>query len=428
MTRSPRILFDVTFTSVEPANVGITRTVRSLWPELESGARARGMEFVPVIFHTGGFRRYVPAEAPRANAAQTPATGWLDRCRLWLTQGPPRRLVSRHFPLALRRIAWYLFSWWEFNRLARHAPRLDITADDVVLSCDASWTYRVWVAARAARRRGARIATVVYDLIPIREPQFCTPLTVIALRGWLKLQLPQSDVALCISRAVEEDLKAYAAEERIRLAATDVLRLGCDPFPANRRGAVRREIREFVSAGPCFACVGSLEPRKNHTMLLDAFEHLWKSGSEARLIVLGRPTEEYKSMVVRLTSLAARESRLMVVTNGTDAELDFVYEQSRALVFPSLAEGFGLPLVEARARGCFAIASDLPVFAELADEGVLIYPRHSAAALADAVTARLAVGAAFKIQPGVPFTWADSARACLTALERHGLLGCGAVK
>lgn len=422
MTRRPRLLFDVTFTRTQTVNVGITRTVRRLWPELESQSPGHGLEFMPVVFHSHGFRRYSAPGEPGLGVADTRLARLKTAVRIWLTEGPVRRLVSAHFALPLRRIAWAMFSWWEFNRLAAAAEPVDIAPSDVLLLCDASWSYRVWIAARMARRRGAKVVTMVYDLIPLRQPEYCTPLTAIALDNWLKRQLPISDLVLCISSAVEADLTRYATESSLPLGPTATLKLGCDPVVARHGGTVREEVARFISAAPCFTCVGSLEPRKNHRLLLAAFERLWDAGSDAHLLIMGRAADEYREIVERIAEVGARQPRLMAVFDASDDEVAHAYTNSRALVFPSLAEGFGLPLVEARTRGCLVIASDLPAFAELKDDGVTTFDRHSVDSLVHALAAHLAVDMRSHVKAMEPFTWSDSARACLRAFEGRGLV------
>ncbi|MDB5858959.1 MAG: glycosyltransferase family 1 protein, partial [Ramlibacter sp.] len=76
---------------------------------------------------------------------------------------------------------------------------------------------------------------------------------------------------------------------------------------------------------------------------------------------------------------------------------------------PSLAEGFGLPLVEARARGCPVLASDLPAFAELADEGVFIFDRRSMQELEALVLQHATTDYRPRVGRMTPFTWRDSA-------------------
>jgi hypothetical protein len=281
-----RLLLDASFTRTQAVNVGITRTVKRLHGEFAALAPARGMTCAAVAFHTRGFRALpqdwpaaVPGAPPRPQSA-------VDGAMNWITNGPLRDLVSTRFPLPLRRLAWLAYSWWEFDRLSQDLAAITFTPDDVLFLSDASWNYPVWKTARIARSQGAKVVVVVYDLIPLRQPQFCPALTTIAFRQWLKELMPISDGVLCISRAVENDLHLYARQMQIVLPKTASFRLGCDPVPGAADGAaVRSAIRDFMVRGPCFTAIGSIEPRKNYGFLLDAFERLWSRGLDARLLV-----------------------------------------------------------------------------------------------------------------------------------------------
>lgn len=421
MKRKPRLFFDVTFTKTQDINVGITRTVKRLLTEMETLAPAHGMVCVPVVFSTKGFRVFGGAQPNASGDVSAADAPWREKLRLWITKGPLRRIVSARFPLPLRWLAWSVFSWWEFNRLSRGLPRIDVQPGDVVFLCDASWSYRVWLAAKLARKQGARVVTVVYDLIPLRQPEYCTPLTTIALRRWLHKQLPCSDAVLCISRAVEQDVRRYAAEAQLNIPATAHFRLGCDPVSASAgEGEVRQALLDFVGGAPCFTAVGSIEPRKNYAFLVDAFERLWAGGVNARLLIIGRRDSQCADVLDRIQHHAELGKRLLAVFDGTDAELTFAYRNSRALLFPSLAEGFGLPLVEARAHGCRVIASDLPAFAELADEGVSTFRLECPRTFDGLVMLHL--GNTERAAAMRPFTWHDSARTCMEVVLRFAPL------
>ena len=116
-----------------------------------------------------------------------------------------------------------------------------------------------------------------------------------------------------------------------------------------------------------------------------------------------------------------------MLNDASDAEVLCLYSSCCALLLPSLYEGFGLALVEARTRGCQVVASDLPVFRELADAGVTLVAVNSASALEAAVLAHAAGKHREHVLPMAPFTWADSARDCLTLFNELLPGSCGAV-
>ena len=417
MSLGPRLLFDVTFTRTQDVNVGITRTVRRLQNELGKLAPRHGFAFIPVAFNTRGFRVVPDAQSAVAERPASPA-GLGEKLRRWITNGPIRRLVSFRFPLPLRWLAWRAFSWWEFNRLSRGMSVVDAAPGDILFTCDASWSYRVWLASRLVRKQGGKVVTVVYDLIPLRQPQYCTPLTVMALRRWVHRQLPQSDAILCISSSVEQDLRRYAIETRLKLPPTASFRLGSDPMSrTDESAAVRPAIRDVVTGAPCFTAIGSFEPRKNYGLLLNTFDRLWERGVHVHLMIIGRRNEQCPDLLARINRHFELGKRLLAVFDGSDAEVAYAYAESRALLFPSLAEGFGLPLVEARVRGCTVIASDIPAFVELADSGVYLYPAASSAALESLIVQHSGAIPLDKPPPMSEFTWRQSARQCLEFVD-----------
>ncbi len=416
MNRTPRIYFDVTFSSSVNVNVGITRTVRRLLAEFEALAPGNGFVCVPVVFNAKGFRELQHEQADSAcNTVIAPRWRLTKVLRSLVVS--LRKVPSKVSPFWVQWLSWSLFCGWNFNRLSRGLPEINAERGDVLFLSDACWSYRVWKAARLASEAGATVVTVVYDLIPLRHPEFSTRLNTVALKTWLKQLLPRSDAVMCISRAVEEDLRNYAHDAQIRLATVGSFRLGCDHVAAGAApGSVRQAILDFVSTGPCFSAIGSIEPRKNHAVLLDAFDRLWDQGIEVGLIIIGGRNSKCRDLLDRIGSHQQLGKRLLVVFDGNDEEVAFAYKNSRALLLPSAAEGFGLPLVEARAHGCRVIASDLRVFKELADEGVSMFSLNFPQKLDKLILSHLPL-----VKPAPPiklFTWEDCALQCFALFRQ----------
>lgn len=401
MSEVRRIFMDLSYTRTQAGNVGITRTVRRL---LDALAKVPGIECIPVAFHSGGFRSAGSTAAARPTGSPQGAARVYRR----LTSGVARRLISACVPLPVLETAWALAGRWTFDSLSVREPAVAFRPGDWLVLADESWNYRAWTAAERARAQGARVLLVVYDLIPLRQPQYCAPLFARVFPHWLARMLASCDAVLCISRATQGDLLAWCAEQRIACPPAANFRLGSD-VPVAGSGGVRESVREFLGApGVCFAAVGTIEPRKNHALMLDVFERLWAAGEDLRLFIAGRAHADCQALVERMRQHPQRGRRLLTVHDASDAEIALAYTQCRALVFASLAEGFGLPLVEARARGCAVIASDLPALLELADEGVSFFASGNADALEEQL--RLHAAAA-RPHPaaGRAFTWDDSA-------------------
>lgn len=407
------VYLDVSYTRIQQGNVGITRTVRRL-----AGEIATFTACTPVAWHRGGFRAVRwPIEAPRAGA---PARGGLAARLFDLAHSPAVRRLAGMLPVTLVRKAWSAVNAFTFNRLSARDERLVFGRGDLLVLADEAWNYPAWRAAAQARRQGALVLLVVYDLIPLRHPRFCAPLFSHVFGRWLPRMLACSDAVACISGATEQELHNWCAQQGIALPPMSHFRLGSE-LPQGD-GAIRDELSAFAGdAAPFFLAVGTIEPRKNLASLLRVFEQLWREGSTARLLIAGRPHPQCAELVATLCAHGQRGRSLFVLFDATDAELGMTYARCRALVFPSLAEGFGLPLVEARVRGCPVIASDLPALAELADAGVFLFPAGDEAALLGRLRDHIARDHRSQTWPMPAFTWNDSARQLMHVAEE--LLG-----
>ncbi|MDB5858958.1 MAG: glycosyltransferase family 1 protein [Ramlibacter sp.] len=411
-----RLLFDVSFTRTQARPAGISRTVARL---LESMARAgTGDGVLAVSFHSSGLRR--PTAGWMTAAAPQPATTGnfsLGATRSWLTEGLAPR-VSALLPMALRRWAWTTFHRLRFDRISRGDVAVEVRTGDVLFLGDASWNYEIWKAAKQVRAAGGRVVLMVHDIMPIRQPGFCSPIFAWMFVRWLTKVLACSDAVVCNSKATEDDLRSWAASAGLDLPPTRHFRLGHDATGVGAAGPVRPQLARFTAGDvPCFASVGTFEPKKNYGFLLDAFEQLWDRGLPMRLVIAGRPAAQAAAVIQRLLGHPERDRRLLTLLDASDAEIAHLYGHCRALVLASRFEGFGLPLVEARTQGCAVIASDLPVFRELADEGVFLFAQDSREELQQWVV-RLADQAPEAPLPRMaPFSWDDSARQCLAAME-----------
>ncbi|HEX2543243.1 MAG TPA: glycosyltransferase family 1 protein [Ramlibacter sp.] len=418
-----RLFFDISFTRTQKGSVGITRTVRRLRQEFDA-VLPPGGSCIPVAFHTTGFRAVVDDAQPAAASVPAPAQpaaadSFAARLLRWVTESFARRLAFALLPQPLLYQAWRLHSAWTFDAMSARCPPVQFRPGDRLLMCDAGWSYQSWLAARAAREQGASVVLMVHDLIPLRHPEYCAPLFTHVFRKWLHAMVANVDGIVCNSRATESDLQAYAQEAGLLLPPTSAFRLGSD-LPAPAAGdSIRPAVRDFLDdTVPCFAAIGTFEERKNYGWLLDVFEQLWAAGSPVRLLVAGRPNADCHALLQRLKEHPEQGRRLLALFDASDAEVAQVYAACRALLFASRAEGFGLPLVEARVRGCPVLAGELPAFAELADAGVFLYPQADVEALKALVLQHARHDHRASVGAMPAFTWQDSARQCLAAMER----------
>ena len=204
---------------------------------------------------------------------------------------------------------------------------------------------------------------MIHDLIPITHPEYCRAGEAERHAGRVRNMLASAVGIIGNSRATLDSLAAFAGQDGIALPATIAAPLGTDlgGKRADRRAAPER---------PTFVMLGTIEARKNHLMLLQIWARLVRAhGADApRLLIIGQRGWECEQVFDLLDRSEVLRGAVVEVRGCSDAELDAHLPGARALLFPTLVEGYGLPLIEALASGTPVIASDLPVFHEIGQE------------------------------------------------------------
>ena len=178
-----------------------------------------------------------------------------------------------------------------------------------------------------------------------------------------------------------------------------------------------------VPSTPYFLYVGDLTERKNVPFLVRAFD---QAGLDATLLLVGRADDGYAEVRDELAR-ARRPERIQVLENASDGDVDGLYRSAVALVTPSLYEGFGFTPLEAMARGCPVLASDIPPHREISGSGALLVPPDDEAGWADSLR-RLAGNEALRVdlkargtETVARYSWQSTARGlCRLLLEVGG--------
>lgn len=268
------------------------------------------------------------------------------------------------------------------------------------------------------RFHGVQVKFVVYDLLCVYLPQYFGPGVAENFGRWLGV-VAESDGAFCISQAVADDLARWMAQhapERESDFSIDWFHLGADiqssvaskGLPADAAGLLGT-----LKESPSFLMVGTLEPRKGHGQVLDAFEQLWRENRQINLVLVGKQGWLVGDLLARLKGHQELGRRLFWLEGISDEYLDEIYAACSCLVAGSYGEGFGLPLIEAAQHGIPIIARDLPVFREVAGDHAYYFAGATGAELATEINAWLElerIGQAPSSE-GMPIlTWAQSSR------------------
>jgi glycosyltransferase involved in cell wall biosynthesis len=215
---------------------------------------------------------------------------------------------------------------------------------------------------RLIQKFGIKAIFFVHDLIPMSHPEYCS--TGEALRHQKKINhvLKLASGILTNSTATLRDLNDYAQQKNQNMPRVEIALLapGMSLKPPGKRPIAK----------PYFVILSTIEPRKNHLLIL----HIWRSlyeelGLDApHLYVIGQRGWECEQVLDLLDRCSSLKKVVTEVPYCQDSDLITYIHHSQALLFPSFIEGYGLPLIEALSIGTPVIASNLSVFHEIAQD------------------------------------------------------------
>lgn len=209
------------------------------------------------------------------------------------------------------------------------------------------------------RQQRVKPIFMVHDLIPLTHPQYCRAGEHDRHLTRLRNAVRVASGIVCNSQATLDGLHALCGQQGWGLPPTVVALLA--PEKINSVQLTR------PMAAPYFVFVSTIEPRKNHLMILKIWQRLAvQLGDKApHLVIIGQRGWDYGA-VVDLLEDSALKRLVTEIPACTDPEMVNYLQHARAMLFPSFTEGFGMPVVEALAQGLPVIASDLHVFREFA--------------------------------------------------------------
>lgn len=244
--------------------------------------------------------------------------------------------------------------------------------NDIFLMLDSScWNNNIWDQIKRIKYSGAVIIGVTYDLIPILYPQFVVDDLSKVFCNFYSFALKYFDGFIAISDTVKNDLINY-----IKLQNLDKNKYKFDHFVLGadlkknifNEENIRSSVKTMFDSSPVYLIVSTIEPRKNHQLLLDVFDKLWFENLDVKLCIVGRIGWKVEELIQRIKKHKRFNKKLFMFNDLNDDELIFCYKKSKSLVFPSFTEGFGLPIVESLYFGLPVLASDIPIHREIGSD------------------------------------------------------------
>jgi O-antigen biosynthesis alpha-1,2-rhamnosyltransferase len=432
-----RFLIECTYVFDHPnINSGIQRVVRNVINNLNGLQRDEAC--IPVVFKGGRLFRVIRLKPLGRDGLIAKLRAWVDthRSRYWYWHAVLHNKKPFIYSRNLRRLLYLLFRlfsigcvfffgtlvtvtrlWINYERV----EPLDAHDGDVLILLDSSWHSDFFGDVEKLKSKGMTVVGVVYDLIPLTHPHFCDKDLVKVFEAWFDWIVTHADGFMCISKTIAEEVRLF---DRARSGGDgkenrwyDHFYLGAELDQVDAGSEISDRVnRVFQPGRPVYLMVSTIEPRKNHAYLLDAFDQLWARGNDVSLCFVGKVGWKCEALIKRIESHPERGGRLFMLNDLSDRELALCYQSSRALVFSSFVEGFGLPLIEALDRGLPVLASDIPVFREVVGRFATFFDLADPISLCRAVEAFESVDDAIhktRLKSWKWLTWRDSAEQLL---------------
>lgn len=217
-----------------------------------------------------------------------------------------------------------------------------------------------------------QVAVTIHDVVPWTHPETLTPRGVSWHKAMAKRARKYADAIVVPSHAVAHELEKYiGGAERYRVIGGAVSPRLAVPGDADERAKILELPEEFVLA------VGTLEPRKGLRYLIEAMAH--PAAPDLPLVVAGPKGWGDVDVASLAEQTGLDADRIRVLGFLSDSDLALVFSRAKLFVYPSLAEGFGLPVLEALSLGTPVIHSDAPALLEIADSAGVVVPREDLA-------------------------------------------------
>jgi glycosyltransferase involved in cell wall biosynthesis len=326
----------------------------------------------PHVMNTATLRRIV-RQAQRGSWEHEPLESDKNflRVRDWLEGQAPgpevaRKLISPRVGLANQLAARF---WWGRCRIAQW--NRTVPAGAIYLNIAEHWLeyhhYFDWLSSRP----DVQAAFFVHDLLPLDYPEYFRPGYEAVFRRRFETIAKRGTAFVVSTNVVRDRLREALAPHGKSDAPIHVA-----PFPSPLALADVAEAGSDAPSHPYFVLVSTIEPRKNHLLVLNVWRELAALLGDAtpRLVLVGSrgwENEQVIDMLDRCTGIADRVLRTSRVSRHG---LTWLIRHAQAVLMPSFDEGYGLPLVEALSLGTPVIASDTATFREVTRGSALLLP------------------------------------------------------
>jgi glycosyltransferase involved in cell wall biosynthesis len=240
------------------------------------------------------------------------------------------------------------------------------------ISLGLDWNYKDMAQIyRIKKAQDLKLLLFCYDIIPIRLPHLCVADVSRQFAHYFVDLAWCADLILCISESSQRDLTDFLGNMSVPQPRTEVIRLGADILPGQgETGPVSEGISRYTNE-PYILFVSTIERRKNHEILYRAYTRLAEEGlALPQLIFVGMPGWGVGELHADLALDPRTQGRIHALNHVNDIELAHLYQNASFTVYPSLYEGWGLPVAESLAYGKFCLCANTSSLPEVGEQWV----------------------------------------------------------
>ena len=330
------------------------------------------------------------------------------------------------------------YNYFEYGKGSKHRIVSKDTVDihnvrggDIWFDLDASWMGKVkrsWLLP-ILKNQGCRIIGHIYDIISVTHPQYCMEQGVYYFADYIGAHLLYDSEMIVNAEATLNELERLAKKAAVSLPKCNVVYLGAnfDKTDEIDISQVSPSIATRIRHRKYILMVGTLEPRKNHKLVLDAYDGRCFDGGTKSLreqgydiIMAGYLGWNMKNFYDRLINHPDYNKRIFHFEGLGDIDISYLYKNCEYLVFSSYTEGFGLPIIEAINKGARVVCADVPVLREIGGNKCLWFKQDDAQDLASVIEKDVASGKPIiteKVDINA-FSWNNTTEEILKILRR----------
>jgi len=247
---------------------------------------------------------------------------------------------------------------------------IDLRSMDILVCAGAGWAHtNIRAITRLKQSANFALALLCHDIIPLLFPEFYKPRDAEVFRDYFEIAFPLADLVVFTSHKVAADARAYCEARGIALRRIAVSPLGADSIS---RAPALGGLPAGLEQGKYALLVSTVEPRKGHRMIYNIWQRLLKEGIPRtigfKLLFVGRPGWMVDDLMQVLSKGGGADGSLHYLPSASDRTLAALYQNAAFCLYPSLYEGYGLPVFEAFSHGKAVLASNGGALGEISGE------------------------------------------------------------